>query len=201
MGFPDQEVIYRLIYERKWNALLDLVYQHRSSIEIDDLLAGAFETFTAVFFTELREVESAGYREELEKLFLLHTGHFYSLSNDQFEQVVDRLVNLSKEDSDTALGYARFCSHLPSCRAVIQAYGLTEQDRISHGLEEEIEWAERRPDGPEDFTTGLFKSRQEREFYLVACEVFDDHLVYPNVAIHSVVDYQAIRVLSDQPFL
>ena len=190
---PDQETIYRLIYDRQWAALLDLLYYHRATIASDDLLKQAAETFTSVFFNEIRDRDPSEYHNELEKLFLLHTGKFYNLSEKCFEQVVVYLVTIHEHRPKAALGYARYYPENALCARVIDQFGHNERERFSHGQDQLIELSQCPAKRAIDYTVSLFKSQQEIDFFMAVREVFATYLVYPNVALRCIVDYENIK--------
>ena len=97
---PDHEAIYRLLYERRWAALLDVLHRHHGAIAADVLLDRAVETFLNVLFRALEQADGiAAQAEVLEKLFLLHQGRQYRLPADRYARVVEGLV---KADSRVA---------------------------------------------------------------------------------------------------
>ncbi len=187
----DHEALYRLIYERQWAALLDALHRHREAVAADALLARAAETFVTAFFEALAGGAPEALAEELEKLFLLHTGGFYRLPEARFEQVVEALVRLHADRPEAALGYARFCPHNPRCAAVLRAHAPPEP--IQHAQADTLDVASTSPLADADATLPLFKSQQEADFFLAVREVFATYFVYPNVALSCLVDYEHLR--------
>jgi len=189
----NQEIVYRLVYERQWAALLDLVYIHRSTIAKDVLLNQAVDTFVTVFFSELENGAASDHEKELEKLFLLHVGRFYVLLDRFFDQVVTALVEINKKRPQVALGYARHCPDNEVCAEVISRYGQPDQAHIAHPHDDTIEVTKSISGRQDDLTTSLFKSQQEVDFFLAVKEVFPSCLVYPNVALRCLFDYEALK--------
>lgn len=186
----DHEVVYQLLQARRWDALLDFVYRHRAAIPSDPLLEQAVTTFVSTFQAALAE-DGAHLGDELERLFLLHTGGFYRLPDAVFAAVVAHLVRLHADRPERAVGYARHCPTHPACAAVLAAHDAPEP--VAHDQQDEIEWRMRPALTENEAVVSLFKSAQERDFFLAAREVFATYLIYPNVALASVLDYDRLR--------
>ena len=184
----DHEVLYRLIYAGEWVAAFDAVHRQHEALPGDPLLARAAETLVTTFFKAFEAGPAP--EDALEKLFLLHTGGFYTLHEPHFERVVEALVARHADRPETAAGYARFCPDNPRCAAVLRAHGPAE--RVAHTQADDLAVHARLPLGA-DATIRLFKSQQEIDFFLAAREVFATYLVYPNVALSSLVNYDHIK--------
>ncbi|MGI9175808.1 MAG: DUF2726 domain-containing protein [Rhodothermales bacterium] len=186
----DPERLYQLAFTRRWAAGLSFLHRHHAAVAAHDGLGHAAETFVDALLT-LPET-SAVTGEVLEKLFLLHTGRLYRLSEAAFEQVVERLVDLHHEQPEAALGYARCCPTNARCAQVIQQYGAP----ISHPLPTAEAHTVTRTDplrATAEAALPLFKSQQEVDFFMAVRDVFATYFAYPNVALSALVDFEAIR--------
>lgn len=190
----DHETIYRLTYDRDWTTLLDVLHRHHATATTDPLWKRAIATFLEAFFETCSadpQARPATYPDVLEKLFLLHTGGFYMLPAHRFEHVVEQLVKLHAHRPQAAVGYARFCPENDHCAAVLEAFGPPE--RLSHSQEATVDLHATTPAAGIDATISLFKSQQEIDFYLAVREVYATYFVYPNVALHSLIDYGQVK--------
>ena len=187
------EAFYQLLYDRQWAVLLDAIHQHHETVAHDALLARAAETFITTFLEHLATADPAPLADALEKLFLLHTGGFYTLPEARFEQVVEALVMLHADRPEAALGYARFCPENERCAAVLSRHAPPEPEPVTHTQEAVLGLAVSPPLTEADATVSLFKSQQEADFFLAAREVYATYFVYPNVALSALVDYDAIK--------
>ena len=185
------EEIYDLLYRERWSDVIDLVHRNRSSIAGDEQLGRAFGMFTSAFFSRLEGDDPAAHRGELEKLFLLHVGGFYPLEGARFERVVEGLVSLNEGRPETAEGYARHCPDNAVCARVLARSVV--HSRVDHSAADEVDLDSVSASEVRDSTISLFKSDQEIAFYTAVREVFATYLVYPNVAISTVIDFDAIR--------
>ena len=190
---PDAEVFYQLLYEQRWTAVLDFLHQHHQAIAREAVLRQAAETFSITFFSQLSADAPAPFAEALEKLFLLHKGGFYRLSNAHFEAVVEALVTIHADRPEAAVGYARFCPKNPRCAALLAQYDPPAPEPVAHTQDGDIDLAVNAPLQNANATISLFKSQQEVAFFLAVREVFATYFVYPNVALRAVVDYEQIK--------
>lgn len=185
----DHEGLYQMIYAGEWAAVLDVLHRHHGELAADPRLAHAIETFVEAFFRQLETVPP----QPLETLFLLHTGRFYRLPEARFAQLVARLVAHYMDQPDVALRYARLCPEEPACARLLRAYAAPAQEVIAHPQHADLDLVENAAVTPHQATLPLFKSQQEADFFLAVREVFATYLVYPNVALHSVIDYAQVR--------
>jgi len=193
----DHEAIYQLLYEQQWAALLDFVHRHHAAIADDALLGRAVQTFTETFLAHLATGEPAPHTDALEKLFLLHTGGFYRLTEPHFEQVVEALVLIHADRPEAALGYARFCPKNARCAATLRRHASLAPEPVVHTQAATLDVAASPPLHGAAATVSLFKSQQEVDFFLAVREVYATYFVYPNVALSCLVDYERVKAHLD----
>ena len=81
----------------------------------------------------------------------------------------------------------------------IDEYKKNKSVNIPHSLSDKAEIGETDyTDQTEDFTIGLFKSKQEKLFYSAARSVFPNCFVCPNVAISCIIDIERIKGYLDE---
>ena len=192
----DHETVYRLLLEERWSELLDLVHRHRQAVAEDALLKHAVDVFARTFVERVAGALDAGsatvsLKANLEKLFLLHVGGFHRLEPSRFERVVVALVELHADRPEAAAGYARHCREHPTCAAVLERHDVRLE--VTHEQRGRIDLHETRPAEGVDHRIGLFKSDREIEFFMAVREVFATYLVYPNVALSSLVDFEGVK--------
>lgn len=198
----DYEHIYKLTHRKQWSELLDLVHQYSKAASSDELVMGAVKTFENEFFGDLEKgVESDNIRFILEKLFLLDRGKIYKLSEDRFCRIVVELVKIyskqgrSKEAYDLA---AKYCPKNEICAEIINLYEESFPKVIEHSQSQKIRVTENRNVASANYTTSLFKSNQELEFFMGVREVFQMFVVYPNVALSCVISFEKIQTSLSQ---
>lgn len=200
----DPERMYQHAQTGDWAEGLALVHRHPESVDREAPVRRAVETFEDAFFAQMNgRVESESAADCLETWLLLHSGGFYRLSAERFEDVVRRLVGWHRAEGqlDRAAQVARFAPELDICAEVLAAdVNSIDEDPsttptpLAHEQSDTIRLSVNtlRPAG-DDHTVSLFKSPQEEEFFRAAREAFPMYTPYPNVALSSLIDFEAIR--------
>ncbi|WP_397546886.1 DUF2726 domain-containing protein [Rhodothermus marinus] len=186
----DVETLYRHVQAQAWTPALELVYRHRTLLAVDPLWRHAADVLVQELHPRLAEVGEA----VLERLFLLHTGRLYALPEPVFADLVAELVRRHADRPELALRYARWCPTHPACAR------LLETPAPETPWEELNGFAVRRHRPIQQLRPpSLFRSQQEFVFFQAVREVFPTYLVYPNVALSCLIDYERLaEVLSEE---
>lgn len=200
----DHERIYQLTHAQDWPALLALIHAHPQAAAQDDLVQRALATFEQAFFADLEDgALDAEEAEVLERFILLHSGGIYRLDDDRFAMLVVRLVewHLDAGHERTARQYARFCPDREPCASLVAAL---ESDsarvaleprrvEVDHPARDRVHVSVTSPATEATHRLSLFKSDQEAAFFYAVRTVFQTYTPYPNVALSSLIDFEAIR--------
>ncbi len=200
----DPERIYRYAQDGDWAEGLALVHQHPEAVMRDAVARQAVATLEDAFFTALNgSVDETSTANALEKWLLLHSGGFHRLPEARFERVVQRLVewHRSRNEAQAAQQVARFAPDLAACEAVLKGGRAGDEDemdrvvrrQLEHDQPERIRLTVNDPASEVDHRVSLFKSAQEEAFFRAARAAFPMYTPYPNVALSSLIDYEAIR--------
>ena len=185
---PSPETLYRLLHDRQWDAVLQLVYTHRAALADDPLFAHAASTAVEELSRTLDEEGPDALGDALQTLFLLHTGALYPLPPERFGRVVEALVLRHAADPAAAAGYARHAPERHVCAAVLAA----QPTPVTHPFPEQFSLDRTTPEGTASAVRGLFRSQQERTFFRAVRTVFPTHFAYPNVALSAFVTFDAV---------
>ncbi|HAC63631.1 MAG TPA: hypothetical protein DCF68_08865 [Cyanothece sp. UBA12306] len=195
----DREQIFQLTHKKEWIKLLKLVqeyYRHGSS---DEVLMTAVKTFEDQFFEELdKGAEINNLEILLKEICLLHETKINKLSENRFCRIVVELVKIYRKEksvksSQTAYSYAKKCPTHEVCADFIRLHEESSRKVVGHSQSNQIRVTENREIANVDCTISLFKSHQEFEFFMAVREVFQMFLVYPNVALSCVIDFEKIK--------
>ncbi|HEX7071295.1 MAG TPA: DUF2726 domain-containing protein [Rhodothermales bacterium] len=188
----DHEHLFRLIHESRWNEAAGMLHRHHEAVAADPLLRQASDVFVSSVSNLLESSSNETDTDLLERLFLLHQGRFVTLPPNVFERVVVGLVEANAHRPEAALAYARYCASHPRCAAVLEALGDPVRERVAHDRAEHIDVVSSHSDAP-DASRPLLRSGQEESFFRAVREVFATYLVYPNVALSAVLDYELMK--------
>lgn len=197
----DYEHIYKLTFRKQWAELLELVYKNSQEASSDELVMGAVKTFEDEFFGELdKGVKGDNVQPLLEKLFLLDKGRTYKLSEERLVKVIVNLVQICHEKGliEKAYSYAKFCPNNEICAEVIDRKEESLPKIVAHSQSNHIQVTENRKIATENYTISLFKSMQEKEFFMSVREVFQMFIVYPNVSLSCVINFEKIKIYLSQ---
>lgn len=199
----DPERIYRLAHEGRWAEGLECIHAQPNAVTADGRVRAAFRTFEEAFVHHVQENDlTEECSASLEKLILLHSSGIYRVGRERFEQLVGRLVawHWERDEDETARQYARFAPEVAVCAEVLEGEESREEANaaprrveVEHTQQERIQMTARLPLSERDHTVCLFKSPQEEAFFRAIREAFPTYTPYPNVALSSLVDFEAIR--------
>lgn len=200
----DQEQVYQLLIKQQWAELLDFVHKHAKHAANDETLLYALKTFEDQFFNALEQDSiNQGNQDHLtllEKLFLLHKSSIYLLSEDRAQRIIVEIVKTyhQKGALKQAYDYAKFCPEAQICCTIIDQFNSSLNNSalsktIDHSQSNTIKVTENKHIATNDHTISLFKSQQEIDFFMAVREVFQMYMVYPNVALSCIIDYEKIK--------
>jgi|ERR1041384_340288 hypothetical protein len=192
---PNQEDIYRLLAEENWPALLSFVWENPSLIASDAIIKHAIDTCEAVFFSRLEaEPDKEKLISTLESFHVLHSQNKYRLSDERFRIVTLELVKLWRtKNLEQAYQRAKFLPNDELCKSVIKQYEDSLPKKVAHSQSGKIQVTENKNIADVDGRCPLFKSKQEKEFFEAVREAFPMYIVYPNVALSSIIDFGVVK--------
>lgn len=200
----DRETTFKLLQQRNWKALLELFKNNITYdlIQQDDITRSILES---QFIREL--IDGISFKDDpdfvfyLEQFYMLHTGsnfHFI-LSSGDVDRLVERIImGYRSTQAQFALSYARKYPNLSISIELLQEFERTQPKVVEHSQHRTIQVTENREVESIDSTISLFKSKQEYEFYRAVRDVYSTYLVFPNVAISALVDFEQIKHFLDQ---
>ena len=192
---PNQEDIYRLLAEENWPALLSFVWENPRVIASDPIIKHALDTCETVFFSRLNaEIDKEKLLSTLESFHVLHTQNKYRLSDERFKIVTVELVRVWRDRNvEQAYSRAKLFPDDELCRSVIKQYEDSLPKLVTHSQPSTISVTENKNIADTDGRCTLFKSKQEKEFFEAVKDTFPMYLVYPNVALSSIVDFSLVK--------
>lgn len=192
----DYEQIYKLTFLKQWSELLPLVHKYSKAASSDERVKMAVRTFEDEFFGDLdKDVKNGNVQPLLENLFLLDRGKTYQLSEERFTIVVVKLVEACRREGlmKKAYDYAKYCPKNKVCAEIIELHQESLPRVVEHSQSNRITVTENRKIAHENCTTSLFKSNQEIDFFMGVREAFPMYVVYPNVALSCVINFEKIK--------
>jgi hypothetical protein len=183
------EDLFDAVAAGDWSRALGLV--HAVRLDSGAVAVRARAVLVDTMFEDLTNPSAGPEDDDLEKALLLHRAGFLNLDPDQLDLLAETLVIRNSARPAKAVQYARYRPEADACRGVLaqfEAAGPSAHSGAASGTITEVE-ASNRIDGRRP----LFRSKQEVTLYHAAQRVFSGQILVPNAALHTAIDFDAIK--------
>lgn len=195
------ESVYELILDGEWATVLDFIHSDWKDHASDAQFGHLVDTFVKAFMDTLPDRGDSeavflnqDQAEMAERILLFQLSGQFKIKQSLFRELVLRLVDHFSETPSKALSLAQFLPEEPACASIIQTYGRPKIRRIRGTEASNVSVVGEKQRSETSRTPALFRSEQEIRFFEAMTDVFSHHLVYPNVAIQSVVAFESIEI-------
>ncbi|WP_121965049.1 toll/interleukin-1 receptor domain-containing protein [Myroides sp. N17-2] len=122
-----QEDIYTYIFNEDWKEILNVLYNEKDKINTDAMLGHASRIFEEVFFkkVEFHDVGDDEITNHLDRLYLLHHGKFYVLTDENYKKLSLELAK--RKPLNEAYSYAKDFPENEFCKGIISEYKIQKQ--------------------------------------------------------------------------
>ncbi|MBV1911851.1 MAG: DUF2726 domain-containing protein [Kangiellaceae bacterium] len=190
----DREELFQLLAAKDWDNIAKIMYRNPELIGTDPIILQAINLFENEFF---KDVCSLGHKEKLSKFE--YPGIVIELKSKSFSDtfvsrfVDEKLKTLKALNSDKLFNYAS--SHQESkmaCDILIEIQ-TKKPEVVSDAIRQNTSIKSTRTRSGKRAIVKLFKSKQEENFFEAIRQAFPTYHPYPNVALSSVIDFDAIK--------
>jgi len=191
----NQEEIFQAIQKEDWEFLVKTLHKNKKDITSDPLLKLAADTFITEFLNIARGYPN-GHEDtlsNLEMLYLLDAGKYYKLNDNDHKKLICQIVQRKQDKLIEAYKYAKNYPDEEICKTIIDKYEKLISKTVNHSQARRISVTEREDIANVDYTSNLFKSEQEIEFFYALKGTYDSYQIYPNVAISCLLNWQLIK--------
>lgn len=125
-----QEDLYKLVFNEDWTVVLRFLYSHKAKIFEDVMLQKAAAIFEDEFFRKIKTypIERKDIQDNLDTLYVLNHGKFYTLKPDNYKMLIVELVK--RKPLNEAANYAKEFPEEGLCKATIEQY-IKQQTEIN----------------------------------------------------------------------
>ena len=194
----NSEQVYQFLAQKKWSELVDLLHAYYKVIPSDDALETAFKVFESELIRNFGEFQQDNkFEKNLSNLHLLHSAKMYSFSETTVNILIIELAKLHNGKGDIEQSYY-YAAKLPQdsfCASIIEKYSQSLPKFVAHSQSQKIRVTENKNVSTADHTISLFKSQQEHDFFMAVRDVFPMYMVYPNVALSTLINFAEIESL------
>lgn len=194
----DRELLFKLLHEKKWNEVTELLYQHRDQSGRDPIMQLASGTLQSEFLAHARGLPAAERDHQMRHITLLIASNRRHFPEVFWRPVIElKLQTLAQLKSPNLASTAsEFADEVPLARELLRRLRDERPEDLAHARRGDmsIRVVEREA-GPKDLraVVGLFKSPQERAFFDAMRVRFPQWLSYPNVAVATAIDVAALE--------
>jgi len=191
----NQEDIYKSLQQQNWDYLIEIFHKKKDLIKSEPILLHSLKIVLNEITTKAQELNiEEGFIKNIERILLLDVMGNIKLEDNQKEAIVVALVNAKKENINYAYNRAKDYPNNPICKNIIVEFEKNSPKITQHTQINLVKVIENNDiNERNDFRKSLFKSPQETEFYFALKRVFDTYLVYPNIAISSILNFESIK--------
>lgn len=127
--------------------------------------------------------------------FIQHRKLTYSIPDSDFEKIVFECISFLKLTNQSKVAYSisKNWDYLEIATNFIDEYEKNNPKEIIHSNSENIKISENINIHNKNSTIKLFKSIQEYEFFYSIRDNYPTHLIYPNVALSSLINFDEIK--------
>ncbi len=192
MNVTSQETVYAWLATKNYKELREFLFRGKDKIKNDPMLSAATKTVEDEFVRLSKEgLTDDDYWYSLEMLHNFHP-KFYQIGEENYKSLTLILVNKYKDDLKKAIRFANIFPDEGLSKEVIKLHSETETQTIEHDWQEYIKITHNPIPTNIEASISLFKSLEEQKLYLALRQVFDSYLVYPNVAMSNIINFNAI---------
>lgn len=196
----NREEIFKLIQSKSWIPLIDLFKENDIYKEIlsDNITKNIIEqNFVNELISGNSFLTDSAYPYYLGQFFILHKAEKFTfkLNPNDYEKLIQKLVEIRYKSNNLNEAY-KYALEYPEneyCQQIILEYNKEQAKFINHSQNEKITVKKNDVISDSDSTISLFKSNQEYLFYRAVREVFQTYMVFPNVALSALIDWNLIK--------
>lgn len=194
----DRELLFQMLLAKEWDSLSEQLYLHRNLLSQDLVLQQVAQLFDAEFVGHLQGLPASEQVKITRHISMLIASKRPSFKESFWRPVIEIKLQAMYEVKDLSLpGVAsEWANDIPLARDILR--------RLQQERPEELADARRSALNIKAVTavpkaksvqhvTSIFKSSQERAFYLAMLETVPKLLPFPNLAMSVALDYQALE--------
>lgn len=189
------------LIQENWNEVWNFFKHNPELVKSNPKIKQAVINYEIEFFLDLENqiVENLSF-DDLEIFYILHKRKFHLLPQNRFKILVSKMISILK-NVDLHKTY-KLAINFPddeNCRTIIRDYENFFPKKISHSQNKIVQITGNNKLSLIDGRRSLFKSAQEKEFFDAVRDVYPQFIVYPNVAVSSILNFESIKqFLSDE---
>lgn len=194
----DRELLYKLLVSKDWDGLSELIYSNRAVLASDRVIQNAVALFESEFIDHIKVLPASEQLLKLRHISLLIESNESSFTTNFVSQAINAKLRALHETGNSAfVGYAsRYQSH-PLARELLERTRLERPEHFAEAKRPAVSVKAASAQKQNPSVTSLFKSSQERNFYLALQQAFPLLLACPNLPVSTVLKFEPISACPD----
>jgi len=194
MAIFDRESMYLMLQKHDWDGLAATLVKHEKELKNDPITQQAVMIFESEYFADCAGYASKTRYQKFENISVMIELGRHGFSKAFQERFIDEKLKVMEElGMDSLLSYALSKQHRPAAQKIIQAKRGSQPEQIANARRGDVLVKASQVTAGAPKTIKLFKSRQEEHFFEAVRNVFPTYNPYPNVALSSILDFEAIK--------
>lgn len=191
----DRELLFQLLAAKDWDKLSELIYEHRTILTSDPVFGHAVALFEQEFMGYIESLAAVDRVEKLRHISLIIESSSKSFGTPFVDAVIDeKLRSLHEIGSSAFAGYATQYQDRRIARDLLERTRTERPEHLAEARRPAVSVkAASAKRGHSSGVTSIFKSPQERSFYLAVRKAFPSLLPCPNVPLSTVIDFERVR--------
>jgi hypothetical protein len=181
--------------EKRWSELWNYIRLNPEFVKGNTVVRQAIVDYESFFFSKLHdEPDTEFLLQNFETFYTLHKRKLHILSEERFKLLIRKMAEIWK-DKDLRKAYILAVNNVNDelCKDIIAEYQNSLPKQVFHSQSKVIQVIENKNISLSDGRRSLFKSPQEKEFFDAVRDVYPQFIVYPNVAVSSVIDFEIVK--------
>jgi very-short-patch-repair endonuclease len=180
----DREQLFQWLKNKEFSKIVQFLKLGEKMVHDDPIS----QTAVQLFFAELLANSDDPYI--FQQLYMLQTGSFYHFTDVQLETILQEVCKHAKSDAER-LSYVSKFPDLQISKQTIDATQLEQPKSLEHSQSQLIN-VELIQGSSTNLATSIFNSKQERLFFHALRNCFPNYLIYPNVALSTIINSKFI---------
>ncbi|TAJ58753.1 MAG: DUF2726 domain-containing protein [Variovorax sp.] len=199
-GHPmfDRERLFQMLFAKEWDGLSEQLYLHRNLLGQDPVLQQVAQLFDSEFVGHLRGLPASEQVKTTRHISMLIASKRSSFKESFWRPVIEIKLEAMYEVKDISLSgvASEWANEIPLARDLLVRLQQERPEELADARRSalNIKAVTAAPRAkPIQHVTSIFKSPQERAFYLAMLEAVPKLLPCPNLAMSVALDYPAIE--------
>jgi very-short-patch-repair endonuclease len=191
----EREEVFKWIQKNEFEKIVEILKGGQKIINEDPILVQAIDLFFKELIITSNLKDSNKVQYIFQQLSMLHEQKLFTFSEDQFEKIMVHLAKNAKSPEEAEF-YANKVANNAECASIIESINANKPKELTHGQDANIKVHEIITTNL-NITKSIFKSKQERLFFLALRNCFPLFYIYPNIALSTIINLIAVEDILD----